>query len=110
MYQALSLPYLHIFDLSGLHVLRQLHQGRDWRVWSVTQDSAESYIRGQALSDNGKRRHLLFVEMVRERLRGAPARQPRGSGAADAPGKAPDRVGSGSRPADLPVMGPGDAY
>lgn len=47
------------------------------------------------------------MEMVRERLKGVPARQ---RGAADAPGNAPERVGSGSRPADLPVMGPGDAY
>ena len=51
------------------------------------------------------RRHLLFVEMVRERLRGASFERQRGPSAASA-----ERVGSGTRPADLPVVGPADAY
>jgi hypothetical protein len=48
------------------------------------------------------RRHLLFVDMVRERMKGAPARQGGARAAAAAPAK---RLGSGCRPADLPVVG-----
>ena len=51
------------------------------------------------------RRHLLFVEMVRERLGGASSERQRGPSTAPA-----ERAGSCARPADLPVVGPSDVY
>jgi hypothetical protein len=67
-----------------------------------TRQGSDSSAQHQPESRAWPRRHLLFVDMVRERMKGAPARQGGARAAAAAPA---ERLGSGCRPADLPVVG-----